>query len=123
MNEVEFSVKYRQRSWNHICWTFDGEIGQASFYFNDHEPQKAIVSVKYQLYGAPKQFLAFGQEPDKFKGGYDQYQLFKGKYPGLIGGVQFCRKIIFGNWPNVSRREMEMLLIGHSLHLICLVLR
>ena len=79
MNEVEFSVKYRQRSWNHICWTFDGEIGQASFYFNDHEPQKAIVSVKYQLYGAPKQFLAFGQEPDKFKGGYDQYQLFQGK--------------------------------------------
>lgn len=77
-----FTVKYRHRTWNHICWTYDGKTREVNFYFNERIHQKAIFPIKYQVNGNPEyknQFLVFGQEPDSFKGGYDQYQLLQGK--------------------------------------------
>ena len=79
---ISFTVKYRHKTWNQICWTYDGEIGEANFYFNDEIHHKAIPPKIQNVNGYPdydNQFLVFGQEPDSFKGGYHKHQLLQGK--------------------------------------------
>ena len=82
LHSIEFTVHYQHRTWNHICLTYKGDTGDLNFYFNEHTLKKSFSPNKFHVFGSPhysNQFLGFGQEPDSFKGGYDTFQLLRGK--------------------------------------------
>ena len=79
--EIKFTVDYRHSTWNHICWSLDGKIKEAAFFFNGNFIGKIKIKEEYTVHGFPEfeNFLLFGQEPDYFKGGFDKQQALQGK--------------------------------------------
>ena len=80
-----FTVDYKHRSWNHICWAANFKSNEHTLFYNGKkvgtkalEKENSIKS--FQGYpNQTKQFLVFGQEPDEFKGGFTKDSLFEGK--------------------------------------------
>ena len=64
-----YAVAYRHRTWNHICWSYDGSKRLISFYFNGEKVGEKQAEIKYILKGAPyyENYLLLGQEPDAWK--------------------------------------------------------
>ena len=81
-SKLMFTLEYKHRSWFHICLRYDNLNSQFSFFYNGNFIGKVKTPAKYRVKGFPQytnQFLLFGQEPDKFKGSFDPYQVLQGK--------------------------------------------
>ena len=79
---LSFIFDYKHRSWNHVCFSLDGQSGILKFFFNGEIVGNSNLSKEIHIEGYPKNdkhFLIFGQEPDLFMGGFDQHQALQGK--------------------------------------------
>ena len=64
-----FYVPISFRTWNHLCWTFEGSENKTTFYFNGEKIGEKQTSSGYMLHGSPDHdnFLLIGQEPDSWQ--------------------------------------------------------
>ena len=87
---VVYSVPYRHREWNHICFTYSSIRKSAKFYYNG----KVIKQyTKHNIFEIPsllditrssfESSFTIAQEPDTVNGGYSSVQLFNGEISEL----------------------------------------
>ena len=102
---------FKQRSWNHFCWTFEGKTGENKLYLNGKLAGTAIFDVKREAYGSyevSRTSFLIGQEPDTFRGQYDRFQAFRGAISELnvwdiiltkekINAIASCNERAHGN--------------------------
>lgn len=120
---ISFSVVYRHRTWNHICWTFNGNTQEVNFFFNTAVHEKKISPVRFQVFGSnvyKNAFLVFGQDPDRHKSRYDIYQLLAGKISRFnwwdsvlredyVHSLAACKESGQGNIVSWSKELFEMI--------------
>ena len=78
---LAYSIPFRHRQWNHICFTYSSLKKLAKFYYNGK-----LVSIEnstnftLEISGKSvyKSSFIVGQEPDKINGGFSSVQLFNG---------------------------------------------
>ena len=102
---------FKQRSWNHFCWTFEGKTGENKVYLNGKLAGTATFDEKREAYGSyevSRTSFLIGQEPDTFRGQYDKFQAFRGAISelnfwdfilseGKIGAIANCNERADGN--------------------------
>ena len=86
-NVFKMSTDFQPREWHHLCWSIDTKTGLNRIFLNGNLSIEGISNyTKTSLPGTPtdaKQFLLLGQEPDDFKGQFDNKQLLRGKLSQL----------------------------------------
>ena len=110
-----FTVDYKHRSWNHICWVANFKNNEHTLFYNGNKIGTKKLGMKTSVnsfQGYPnqtKQFLVLGQEPDEFKGGFTRDQVFEGKISRfnwwnytlediVIGDIASCTDNKLGNF-------------------------
>ena len=77
--------KYRHRTWNHFCWTYDSKDGKNRIYFNGELVTEATLYSNYTKRGIRgtdevfDSYFIYGQEPDFIGPPYSDAENFQGR--------------------------------------------
>ena len=114
------SVKFKHRSWNHICWSLNTTTGYNRMHVNAQVVSQGFVNhTKIKFPGYPKykkQFLVIGQFPRIYKGGFDNKKSLKGKISqfnwwsrvlndSIIENMAECKKRLKGDIISWDRKS------------------
>ena len=88
-SKLLFTLPYKHRSWNHICWVANFKSNEHTLFYNGKKIgtkklDNVLSTQSFQGYPEQnKQFLVLGQEPDEYMGGFNRDQTFEGKISQL----------------------------------------
>ena len=81
-NNKELKIKpFMPRTWNHFCWSYNSFSGENRIYVNGKFHGNAFFDIKREALGSDEVYgssFSIGQDPDEFRGKYDESQAFRG---------------------------------------------
>ena len=102
---------FLHRSWNFFCWSHESKSGENKLYLNGKLQEVKIFDAEMEMNGSSEVYgasFSLAQEPDAFRGRYDQEQAFRGSISELnmwdyvldtknISDLAACKKHEKGN--------------------------
>ena len=81
-NNKELKIKpFMPRTWNHFCWSYNSFSGENRIYVNGKFHGNAFFDIQREALGSDEVYgssFSIGQDPDEFRGKYDESQAFRG---------------------------------------------